>query len=505
MKKRFLAALLSILWMPGSGQTLQRQTDFENYRKYIGERLYAPDSRIYLFTDQPTTIQLPNQFQNSYYKRSKYSAINYDKVSTLMYKPSIRVVSESFSDATSQSLRAELSAPTQKYIFHTPIITCDVIGQYFTVIDVIHLSDFRSRIAGFYTNSTNDLMELYNSKPHKTGRILSPEPRTYVSGWGKRFITPDTKTPRVIQKSETPVFVLKDAEGNRLYWIPQFNPKHTDLLQESYLKKIENTYVGKTFINIADFWRGEPLTPTGQTLTVTSVQYQSTEAEPELRRGVSLLRGNPNSLYGRPMDFVTTCLQRLPEEQQKWGDWQFAYEVGVTFTTKEGTTTRSFDEFYNRISNTREYKEYNAYLTEEKLKQQRAEEKRLAQEARAKKEETSIAHGYTVVTNGRAKRYNYDVEITFRKDPLKVTFKNLDTKETLVVDRAVKNSTRNSTMDVNQYGLGAGGEVRARVNGANCVFRTDMIIGAGVVTMIFTIKYMNGNMRIYKVEETFGM
>lgn len=498
MKKILLPLLMSFLWISSNGQTIQEHLSFESYKRYIGERLYAPDNRIYLFTEQPTTIQTQKQFTDSYHYYSKFSTITYDKVSTLMYKPVIPNVIQ-------RTLTAKVISPTSvvyKYTYNTPVITCNVAGQYFTIVNVIPMSEFKNLTGNFFDNITTDINELYNSKIHKNGRILSPTPRTFISGWGKQLLKPDS-----------PVFALEDADGGKLYWIPQFKDQYTDMFLASYLENMKTQYVNKTFINIGDHFHDRMPADLYKTFTVENLQYQSAESlwvptgNSYAKRLVNIdtetlsrAEGSNKTIEIREGEsFLTACSKYLPQQQF---DWAFTYVVGVTLSSEAKTVTIGWQQFYSNINNERNYKEYAAYVEEQRLRAQREEQERLEREARANAPSTGMCHEYRVITNGRPKTYYHNVEITMYNNPRKVVFTNKDTREVFTVDRIEENSTRNGRMGVNQMGMGAGVEQRAKVNGVDCVFGMTMSINAGIVQAIYTIKYLNGNMRIYYITES---
>lgn len=215
-------------------ENLVKQSNFDDYRKYIGCKLYA-NSNTTLYVPEIQFIHLPEAYVYMAYSVKKKSRTFYfDEIRTMVYMPYI-------SDA-----KFENNAISFQPSYCHLDISSNIVGKSFEIVDVIRYYEFDKIVSSFNDMAINDFQtkwnEIQNLKVKKKQLLADKEPQPI-------YIRVQPSLPD-IHKQEIPVFVLKD-KYNLYYWVPNltstaFNMKEA-LVLTPYMDYLKHSHVGKTY------------------------------------------------------------------------------------------------------------------------------------------------------------------------------------------------------------------------------------------------------------------
>ena len=220
-------------------ENLVEQDFFNDYRKYIGCQLYASRNTT-LYTYEIQTINIPysaNYLKMTYSQKKKSRTFYFDKIQTMVYEPQIINIVN-----TGTNL---VSPPPPSY--DKPTVSSHIVGLSFEIVDVIRFTEFDQIISSFNNkaelNFQENWNEVQNLKVKKKQLQADTEPKTL-------YLNVQPTRPN-LYKQDTPVFILKDKNNKRCYWIPELKSTAYDmkeaLVLTSYIDYLKHLYVGKTY------------------------------------------------------------------------------------------------------------------------------------------------------------------------------------------------------------------------------------------------------------------
>ena len=233
MKKISLLFYLLILgcWTAQSQQkvfseNLVKQSNFEDYKQYVGGHLTATKDVI-LYAAEPQTIEVA-PFYFKCQQKNKTRTFCFNKLQSHLYRVSVKKIVE-----------IQKTQDKAKIYFQRPVLECKIRDMDFEIIDVIRMDTFRQIVTPFTTKASLAesalLTEIGHLKVSKKQRIKDAEPKIYPC------VQIDTPT----HPADYPVFVLQDKEQNICYWISPLkasNYRTDELVFKPYLEYLKKKY-----------------------------------------------------------------------------------------------------------------------------------------------------------------------------------------------------------------------------------------------------------------------